>query len=89
MWAAGAGAPGSPLQHRHRSQSRSRSQTDARAPAEEEAAPSGLVVVAAAHVGTEGTMTGDLNLLAPEAEGPAPGVGTLGVAEDPSLGAVV
>lgn len=88
-WAAGAGAPGSPLQHRHRSQSRCRSQTDARAPAEEEAAPSGLVVVAAAHVGTEGTMTGDLNLLAPEAEGPAPGVGTLGVAEDPSLGAVV
>lgn len=39
-------------------------------------------------------MTGDPSLLAPEAEGPAPGVGTLGVetlevAEDLSLGAVV
>lgn len=44
-------------------------------------------------------MTGDPNLLAPEAEGPAPGVeapgvgtlgvGTLEVAEDLSLGAVV
>lgn len=91
-WAAGVGAPGSPLPLRRRSQSQS--QTDAHAPDEEEAAPSGLVVVAAALAGTELTMTGGPNLLAPEAEGPAPGVGilgvgTLGVAEDLSLGAVV
>lgn len=97
-WAAGVGAPGSP-RHRRQSQSQSQSQTEARAPAEEEAAPSGLAVVAAAPAGTELMMTGDPNLLAPEAEGPAPGVeapgvgtlgvGTLEVAEDLSLGAVV
>lgn len=84
MWAAGAGTPGSPLR---RPQSQSQSQTDARAPAEEEeAAPSGLAAVAAAHAGTEAmTTTGGLNLLAPEAEGPALGV----VSEDLNLGALV
>lgn len=76
------GTPGSPPPHRR--QSRSQSQTDARVPAEEEAAPSGLAAVAAARAGTELMMTGGLNLLAPEAEGPA-----LGVAGDLSLGAVL
>lgn len=81
-WAAGVGTPGSPLPPRR--QNRSQSQTDARVPAEEEAALSGLAAVAAAPAGTELMMTGGLNLLAPEAEGRAPGA-----AGDPSLGAVL
>lgn len=79
-WAAGVGIPGSPLPHL--SQSQSQSQTDA--PAEEEAGPSGLAAVAAAHAGIGQMMTGDLSPLALEVEGL-----TLVGSEDLSPGALV
>lgn len=73
MWAAGAGTPGSPPPHLRQSQSQN--QTDGLV---EEAVPSGLAAVAAAHAEMKQMLTGDLSPV--ETEGLAPGV------EGPALG---